>query len=256
MMLGGAQVLPLALVMAATPPMQPAGAAGNFCGLDAGCLYPLPQTASQGTAGGEGKPPPTLDPQRFATRCRPAAHPACAATVLPALERMRARIFTLQNGTQTAPAALVVGLEVQIGSSQPTPLQHGVDESYELRVPAASAAMTVTLHAPTEWGALYGIESFAQSVDIIRGTDHDFFASPTMAYILTLWPPARIADSPRTAWRGLLVDTSRHFLSVPTLEKAITAMAISKLNVLHCAPCIMTPAGPRPAPHPSPGARR
>eukprot|EP01052_Picozoa_sp_SAG31_P006745 SAG31_NODE_313_length_17858_cov_34.811307_11_plen_212_part_00 len=31
----------------------------------------------------------------------------------------------------------------------------------------------------------------------------------------------------------MYVDTSRHFLSVPTLEKTITAMSISKMNVLH-----------------------
>jgi hypothetical protein len=212
-----------------------AAAAGNFCGTSGGCVYPLPRAASQGPPGGKNDPPPTLDPQRFATSCRPPNHPACAATVLPALARMRGRIFSVENGTQTASSSLVTELVVQLvhGSEAATPLQHGVDESYELSVPGASGSMTVTVSAPNEWGALYGIESFVQSVSLLRGTDHDFFPSPAMAYVLTLWPPALISDSPRTAWRGLLIDTSRHFLSVPTIETTITALAISKLNVLH-----------------------
>ena len=93
--------------------------------------------------------------------------------------------------------------------------------------------MTVTVEAPTEWGALHGIQSFAQLVQLTKGDAHDFFNTSTPAYLLQLWPPAVIADSPRTAWRGLMVDTSRHFLSVPTLTNTIEAMAMSKMNTLH-----------------------
>jgi hypothetical protein len=176
-------------------------AAGNFCGTAAGCVYPLPMHATQGTPRGV---PPTLDPRRFRTSCEPATHPACSALVLPAVRRMRGRIFTSTHGTQTAAGSLVSALVVQLGSTVPTPLQHGVNESYELDVPVASSAMTVTVRAQNEWGALYGIESFAQSVALLKGTDHGFFPTAQRAYVLTLWPPARIVDSPRTAWRGLM----------------------------------------------------
>jgi len=157
-------------------------AAGNFCGTSAGCIYPLPRHAVQATATAT---PPTLDPQSFRTRCEPIAHPACAATVLPALDRLRERIFTVQNGTQTATDSLVTELVVKLSSASPTPLQHGVNESYELVVPSASSAMSVTIAAANEWGALFGIESFAQSVALLVGTAHGFFPTPQRAYVLT-----------------------------------------------------------------------
>jgi len=46
-------------------------------------------------------------------------------------------------------------------------------------------------------------------------------------------PPLSIADAPRFAWRGWLLDTSRHFFAVPWLCRAIEAAAALKLNVFH-----------------------
>ncbi len=42
-----------------------------------------------------------------------------------------------------------------------------------------------------------------------------------------------IRDYPRFQYRGLLLDTARHFIPVPILKKQIDAMAYNKLNVLH-----------------------
>ncbi len=45
--------------------------------------------------------------------------------------------------------------------------------------------------------------------------------------------PWSITDAPRWPHRGLLVDSSRHFLTMASLEATIDAIAYSKLNVLH-----------------------
>ena len=45
--------------------------------------------------------------------------------------------------------------------------------------------------------------------------------------------PIRVEDEPDFLWRGLMIDTSRHFLSVKTIQHAIDGMLYSKLNILH-----------------------
>ena len=46
-------------------------------------------------------------------------------------------------------------------------------------------------------------------------------------------PELEIEDNPRFAWRGLMVDTSRHFQSVSALKTIIDRMASLKLNRFH-----------------------
>lgn len=50
---------------------------------------------------------------------------------------------------------------------------------------------------------------------------------------LILIDEASVQDKPVYAHRGLLIDTSRHYLRVNTIKKIIDGMGHSKLNVLH-----------------------
>ena len=45
--------------------------------------------------------------------------------------------------------------------------------------------------------------------------------------------PITISDSPSYRYRGLMIDTSRHYLLTSTIKKIVDGMAASKLNVLH-----------------------
>lgn len=46
-------------------------------------------------------------------------------------------------------------------------------------------------------------------------------------------PGARITDTPRFAWRGAMLDVSRHFIGAEDVKRFIDLMALYKLNRLH-----------------------
>ena len=46
-------------------------------------------------------------------------------------------------------------------------------------------------------------------------------------------PAVHIADAPRFAWRGLMLDSARHYQTPGFIKKLIDWMALHKLNVLH-----------------------
>ena len=84
------------------------------------------------------------------------------------------------------------------------------DYSYILRF-----GEQILVQAETEWGGLAALATLAQLV----------VAAPA--------PVAEVRDAPRFAWRGLMVDPARHFLSIATLRRTLDAMWFYKLNVLH-----------------------
>lgn len=89
------------------------------------------------------------------------------------------------------------------------------DESYTLEV-NRSAAM---LRAPTTLGAMRGLQTFLQLVEITPNG----FAVPAVV----------IQDKPRFVWRGLMIDSSRHFIPEDVIKRNLDGMAALKLNVFH-----------------------
>ncbi|KAJ1443122.1 Glycoside hydrolase family 20, catalytic domain [Sesbania bispinosa] len=105
-------------------------------------------------------------------------------------------------------------------------LQLGVDESYTLLVSKAkefSIAGEVTIEANTVYGALRGLETFSQLCSF------DYTTKTVQIYKA----PWSIQDKPRFAYRGLLLDTSRHYLPINVIKQIIESMSYAKLNVLH-----------------------
>uniref|UniRef100_A0A3B5ABU0 Beta-hexosaminidase n=2 Tax=Stegastes partitus TaxID=144197 RepID=A0A3B5ABU0_9TELE len=90
------------------------------------------------------------------------------------------------------------------------------DESYELSVIQPFAV----LKAPKVWGALHGLETFSQLV-----YEDEYGAKSVNATIIT--------DFPRFKHRGILLDTSRHFLPIKVILANLETMAMNKFNVFH-----------------------
>ncbi|MDO6748033.1 beta-N-acetylhexosaminidase [Gilvimarinus sp. 1_MG-2023] len=121
--------------------------------------------------------------------------------------------FSRQTGlTRSIPNTL---LTLRIRNSA-LPLLDKKSESYTLAI----TPQGITLNAATELGALRGLQTLLQWVGINQG--------PSLAL-----PSAVIRDQPRFAWRGLLLDSVRHFLPVTDIKRQLDGMAAAKLNVLH-----------------------
>ncbi|MFL6245994.1 MAG: beta-N-acetylhexosaminidase, partial [Thermoanaerobaculia bacterium] len=87
------------------------------------------------------------------------------------------------------------------------------DEGYELRV--SPRGITVTARDPR--GLLYGAVTLWQLLTA------DKFRLAAV----------EIRDTPRFAWRGLMLDSARHYQSPEFIERFIDTMALHKLNTLH-----------------------
>ena len=89
------------------------------------------------------------------------------------------------------------------------------DESYSLTVTSSG----VTIDAASVVGAMHGLQTMLQ---LIQPNGKD--------YVL---PVISIKDTPRFRWRGLMIDTGRHFEPVDVIKRNLDAMAAVKLNVFH-----------------------
>ncbi|EMH4163258.1 beta-N-acetylhexosaminidase [Pluralibacter gergoviae] len=134
-----------------------------------------------------------------------------------AAARLRSRIarqtgweMVPQNGPADAPT-----ISITIAKKVPPLPRPDSDESYRLTVDESGARIA----ANTRFGALHGIETLLQLIQ--NGPNN------------TAIPYLTINDSPRFPWRGLLLDSARHFLPVEDIKRQLDGMAAAKLNVLH-----------------------
>ena len=88
------------------------------------------------------------------------------------------------------------------------------NEGYELAV----SRRGVTITASTDAGLLYGTVTIWQLATGVR---------------LNVIPAVTISDAPKFPWRGLMLDSARHFQSPEYIRHLIDWMAVNKLNVLH-----------------------
>ncbi|MBU9846557.1 beta-N-acetylhexosaminidase [Rahnella ecdela] len=139
--------------------------------------------------------------------------------LIPEVNHWRERLaqqtgwYLLPQNTETVSGQATITLNIQKKvDAQPMP---DSDESYQLEVTANS----VTLTANTRFGAMRGMETLLQ---LVQNDGENTFI-----------PLVSIHDQPRFAWRGVLLDSARHFLPVSDIKRQLDGMAAAKLNVLH-----------------------
>jgi len=77
----------------------------------------------------------------------------------------------------------------------------------------------IRLSAKTDIGILRGLETLLQL--LTAGKNGYYF------------PCVEIKDKPRFPWRGLLIDSCRHFMPLEVIKRNLEGMSAVKLNVLH-----------------------
>ncbi|GMR32478.1 hypothetical protein PMAYCL1PPCAC_02673, partial [Pristionchus mayeri] len=173
-----------------------------------GGVWPLPQYMEY------GKVNRTISPQRMFINA--GSHEDCDIVqdnVRGYVERWLFP-FPVSADSSSSPYHLSILIEQKCPMGAP---QQGMNESYSLKVSSEKAV----LEAAEVWGAIRGLETFSQLI---------FFDQNENTYKLRT---AVIDDWPRFSVRGILIDTSRHFLSVKTIKKQLDIMAANKMNVLH-----------------------
>ncbi|XP_071734718.1 beta-hexosaminidase 3 [Rutidosis leptorrhynchoides] len=117
---------------------------------------------------------------------------------------------------------LLHGIHVVI-LSKSDELQYDIDESYKLSIHPNGNPIYAYIEAPTVYGALHALQTFSQLCHFnIKARN-----------IIVSQAPWTIIDRPRFPYRGLLIDTSRHYQPLRMIKKVIDSMAYAKLNVLH-----------------------
>jgi hexosaminidase len=89
------------------------------------------------------------------------------------------------------------------------------DESYHLEVEPAK----VVLSAPNPLGVLHGLQTFLQ---LVKATPQGFSVAAVT-----------IDDKPRFPWRGLMIDSGRHFIPLDVIRQNLDGMEAVKMNVFH-----------------------
>jgi len=128
--------------------------------------------------------------------------------------------FSLEEKKAQAVKTLPAVIKVKINQTATELLAYPKlksDESYQLTIDVNG----ISIQAKTEFGAMHGLSTLMQLTDA------------KLADKNTQLPYLTIKDSPRFPWRGLMIDSVRHFISIESIKRQIDGMAAAKLNVFH-----------------------
>ena len=88
-----------------------------------------------------------------------------------------------------------------------------VDESYSLNIDRTDMSLKIDMSAVSGVGILRAFSTLSSMVEFVG--DQKFILGGL---------PVAIRDKPRFKWRGLMIDTSRHYIPIDSLKKIVNGM--------------------------------
>jgi hexosaminidase len=126
-----------------------------------------------------------------------------------------ANVVKVKTGTTLTPKSILLSL----ANDKTIP-----EEGYRLKV--TTTGITITAQKPA--GIFYGVQTLLQLLPE-EVEEKRIPKSPIDWFV----PLVTIEDHPRFGWRGLMLDVSRHFFTVPQVKEFIDQMVKYKFNLLH-----------------------
>lgn len=204
--------------------LQPSNAiAAGFFRMNISKVSVWPQPVTMTTAGASSDTVVQLSPPASLQGLALVTLPNCAAAtadLTAAFARFTAAAFPHATPPGNVPPTAIAAITVCMATAANIPLQLGINESYQLTIHPDRG---ILINCTQVYGCYHALETLSQLVL------YDFIAEGYFVY----QPPIVVADAPRFPHRGLMLDTSRHFIPVPVLNQAIDSMRYAKLNTLH-----------------------
>ncbi|KAK5580592.1 hypothetical protein RB653_000613 [Dictyostelium firmibasis] len=141
--------------------------------------------------------------------------------------------------------------EKEYKSTHRNTIPFGSNENYEI----ISSQNGIRIYVNSKFGVLHAFKSLFQSGDFVLANspkikkynknknkekekekekeNDDTQQNERIKKLYFYNYPFSIVDKPRLNYRGLLIDTGRHFLSVEYIKQIITSMSLLKMNALH-----------------------
>eukprot|EP01083_Nonionella_stella_P039637 107783_1 len=115
-----------------------------------------------------------------------------------------------------------INVEIHITNTHITKLRQDTDESYRIFIPFTSQCHTIHITSDTVFGALHAMETLSQLIEY--DFDINLYHIKYVGYI---------HDYPYYKYRGVSLDTARHFYPVKSIKKFIDSIVYTKFNVFH-----------------------
>ena len=122
------------------------------------------------------------------------------------------------------------GFDLKVTDQKKSELSLVINPDLNLNTEGYTLAVTedqVKIEASTEAGLFYAMESFTQLLP--AEIESDIFVKD-MAWNA---PAITIKDEPRFAYRGIMLDACRHFITPENVKKQLDIMAMLKINRMH-----------------------